>query len=526
MIDISMEAVINPDPEDGSEPIPMQIELITDEMIAKAKLKPVTNPISFVRGSEPTPDGIFSEEIFGSDTASRSRQFAYIDLHQKFFQPYVYEVIKTLDRKIDKVASGKGYWHINGKGELIEIKDPKDSRYDELATGLNWVIENFDRIKFKTSDAITRQDKLRFLKNISDEEKFVSKWIVIPVTYRNFIEKNGRMAVTDIDDIYTKLISYTNGIGNDPFDYMNNQLLYNIQMELVKLRKLGGDLIRGKHGFMHKAMLGKSTDLGVRDVISQMSLNHCERPEDNPVDIFHSGVPLSKCLVLGYNFILKWCLDFFENNFKDKKELIVFKEKDGVRTEDKKIPIKDQTIIYTKSFLDKKIKQYQNTPAIRFDPIMLYTIDGKELPLTFVGSFGSINSRDIDAASISRRNMTWTDLFYMAAMDTISDKYIYSTRFPITSYSSIFPSLCTPLTTIKTIPAIINNRVYPNYPYVELDIDKGDIVTRFIDTLCISDLFLDAIGGDWTTIMVAYSSNTVQEKSGELLTRGVYQMIG
>lgn len=531
---ISLEAIMNTDPEDGSEPIPMQIQLYTDKIIEKAKLQAVTNPIPFLGGTTPTEDGIFSNTIFGETSDTRRRQYAYIDLHQKFFHPYVYEVIKALNRKIEKVASGRGYWHIDNTGELVEVAQG-DPNYDEMNTGLGWLVDNFRKIKFKETDSVVRKDRLRFLQNLSDDEIFISKWIVIPVFYRGYTEKNGKLAVSDIDKIYNKLISYSNGLNDSPFALYNNQLLFNIQLELIKLRKMGGDLIRGKHGLLHKAILGKSIDRGSRDVISQMVLNNCERPEDNPVDIFHTGMPLAKCLVVGYDFILKYCLDFFQNTFKNKRTFDIYKMTDGEWKYSHSIPIKDQLLIYTKNYLDKIFTQYKNTPSMRFDIIYVYgEQEGVKIPLTMVGQFNTLNTNDIKANTVSRRPMTWTDLIYIAAMETVADKYMYTTRFPVTSYLSIFPTKCTPLTTLKTIPAYVNGKFYRNYPYVELDLPKEKLVTKFIDTLCISDLFLDVIGGDWTErksypyVMIAYKSNLVQENFGERLTSGVYynQLIG
>ena len=103
---------------------PMAIALITDKIIMNSGLQPVSDPISFGSGGVPTDNGLFSDIIFGRDADSRQRQFAYINLHEKFFHPYVYEILKQLmPKRFDRCAYGEGTsWRIADDGELVEVK--------------------------------------------------------------------------------------------------------------------------------------------------------------------------------------------------------------------------------------------------------------------------------------------------------------------------------------------------------------------------------------------------------------------
>lgn len=521
--EINERLTIADDPMDG----PMKVQIITDKMIERANLKPVTNPIPFVSGVEPTEDGIYSYYIFGTSPDERKRQLAYIDLKEKFFHPYVYEVLKTLDKRIELIAAGKNYWYIDEYGKIEQIVDENDKRFNEDNTGLKWLIKNFHKIKFKETDSLGRKEKLRLLENLSDEELFISKWVVIPVFYRDVATTNGRPSLPDIAKDYNRLISFSNGIGTNPFDFMNNQLLFNMQLILVSMRKFGQDLIRGKHGAFHRTILGKTTDRGSRDVISVPVMTNQERPEDNPIDIFHTGFPLAKCIVMGYDFIMKYCLDFFENSFKERRDYNTYiRTEDGSYQFDKSIKIKDQLLIFNKSYIDKRMKLYINTPTSRFDKIEVVAEDGTKIPMILTGSFTNIDPASPQSSTLINRPMTWTDLFYIAAMTTVSDKYVYTTRYPITSYNSIFASKCLPLSTLKTTPAYVGGVFYRNYPVVDLNAPPEKLNVMFIDTVTLSNMFLDIIGGDLTQIIieVAYKSNLVQEKLGELLTRGVYNL--
>ena len=476
----------------------MQVAILTDKMIEKAGLKCVTSPIMFTNGTDFYSEGLFSYEIFGTTTDERRRQCAYIDLHQKFFHPFVYEILCKLDQKFDACASGRGSWRITD-GKLYEIKDKKDPLYNEENCGLNWLIKNFDQFNFKKNTSISRNDRVNMITSLTKDEIFIQKWLVIPVFYRDVDFSNGKRVVPDLDKLYNKLIQYANGIGDDSFDFFNNNLCYSIQSTLVDIRKYGQSLIEKKHGHFHKAILGKSTDYGSRDVISVPVMNHFETPAQNPVDIMHTGIPVTKCLAIAYPFIKKYCLDFFANNFRNVKEYPIYKWVNGEYKIVGKVNIKDQMQIYTAQLIDKKIEQYMKSPGTRFELIDIITEDDKKIPMRFSGLLRPLPGVNLKnySTSLYQRPMTWTDLFYQAAMEVAADKYVYITRYPVTSYASIFPTQCMPMSTLNTMPLEVEGKFYPNYPVIDLSLPIDKVSTLFIDTVTMSNLFLDALGGDY-----------------------------
>ncbi len=335
--------------------------------------------------------------------------------------------------------------------------------------------------------------------SLTKDEIFIQKWLVIPVFYRDVDFSNGKRVVPDLDKLYNKLIQYANGIGDDSFDFFNNNLCYSIQSTLVDIRKYGQSLIEKKHGHFHKAILGKSTDYGSRDVISVPVMNHFETPAQNPVDIMHTGIPVTKCLAIAYPFIKKYCLDFFANNFRNVKEYPIYKWVNGEYKIVGKVNIKDQMQIYTAQLIDKKIEQYMKSPGTRFELIDIITEDDKKIPMRFSGLLRPLPGVNLKnySTSLYQRPMTWTDLFYQAAMEVAADKYVYITRYPVTSYASIFPTQCMPMSTLNTMPLEVEGKFYPNYPVIDLSLPIDKVSTLFIDTVTMSNLFLDALGGDY-----------------------------
>ena len=492
----------------------MQVQLLTDRTIVAGNLRRVTNPHPFMSGDIPTEDGLFSLEIFGASADKQRRVCGYIDLHGKFFHPFVYEILCQLNMNtFKKCAQGIGSWVITPEGVLTEVKDKDSPLYNEENSGNQWLVKNYSKLNFKRNSSNARNDRITLLESLKPEEVFITKWLVIPRFYRDVDFSNGQRKIPEINNMYTDLIRYSNGL-DDPFNFFSNALYYNIQTTLVDIRKYAQKLIEKKRGFFHRAILGKNTDRGSRDVISVPTMNHFERPDDNPIDVFHTGIPVGKCLVMGYNFIMRYCLNFFANNFRNVKTYGVWQKNDnGGYDVIGTVAIRPPTETYTSDEIQKQMDRFIHSPMTRFDPIMLEAVetgsDGKpkRIPMHFSGLLQ--NMRGFNESSVPNRivnrPLTWTDLFYMAAVDTLSDKWLYLTRYPVEDYSHIFPSLCTPVSTLKTIPVEIEGRVYNNYPLIDPELSAEEVSTQFIDTVTMSNLHLKALGGD-------YDGDTSSEK--------------
>lgn len=475
----------------------MNVSLITDKMIEENNLPEVSDPVLFKKGSVPTDNGLFSPIIFGDSPREKRLNHAYINLKRKFFHPYVFETIVALNRKIDIVARGESVWDITETGELVEIKNVDDPNYNEDNTGLAWLIDHFHEIKFKETKSAENQEKNKLLKNLSDDEIFITKWIVIPVFYRDYDISSGKRSIPEINNFYTHLIQNSIALDASIISIAKHATMYKIQETLVKMRKNGQSLIEKKKGAFQTAILGKSPDFGARGVISVPSLNNCDTPNDCIVDIKHSGIPLSFCISLGYPFMMKWIQEFFEDMFRNKRTIPAFRKDKNGEFKLEYVPIIDQTDIYTEEFIKKKMEMFRRTyGAERFETIKIKCEDGSEAEVMFTGKGYATRPDDPRANTIGNRPLTWTDVFYLAAENTLSSKYCYITRYPLEDYFGTFPSQVAVLSTIKTTPVIINGKVYPHYPVIDLSLSPNEIATQFIDTISISNLYLDAIGGD------------------------------
>lgn len=476
----------------------MGVYAITDKKIEDNQLMEVTSPIWFKNGNEPTDDGLFSPVIFGETAKDQAKKRGYINLKRKFFHPHVYKMLcKLQKKKIEQISSGEGSWIINSNGELECITDVNDKRYNEDNTGLGWLVENFRKIKFKDTGAQATKARIRLLNNLSDDEIFITKYIVIPIIYRGYTEMNGKKSIPDVNYWYNEIIMNTQSYDNEFLSVGKHMTLYNIQKKLVQLYDFGQSLMEKKKGAFQKSILGKAIDYGGRGVISVPSLEGCDTPKDCMIDIKHSGIPLAYCIQLGYPFIIKWVTEFFDETFKNTTSIPVYVKNSKGGYDIQYREIADQSDVFTLEFIDKKIEMYRKTyGAERFETIKIKMADGSWQDFYFTGQRYSKNPDDPRANTIGQRPMTWTDIFYIAAMETLSDKHCHITRYPLEDYFGVFPSQISVLSTLKTEPIIFNGKLYPHYPKIDLTLSEKEIATQFIDTFSISNLYLEAIGGD------------------------------
>ena len=96
-----------------------------------------------------------------------------------------------------------------------------------------------------------------------------------------------------------------------------------------------------------------------------------------------------------------------------------------------------------------------------------------------------------------KRDMTWCDIFYMAAIESVKDRCVLITRYPIDSYFNQFPSRVKVSSTVETEPMVLNNTFYPKYPKIRQEDIGKDTSNKFVDSLNVSNLMLNGIGGDY-----------------------------
>lgn len=483
----------------------MKIELMNiDKFIAVNQLQEVTNPIVLDHSYKPMPDGILSTDIFGATIEERRRTFAYIDLHCHIFQPLIFKTLKRIERKIVDIISGTKTFSIDNHGQLIE--DEKGN------TGLEWLYKNWSKIKFKKNDSYERNQRITLIENSSKDQIFQSKEIVIPAFYRDVnihSSNSSKPAIEKINAPYTKLIRYANTLNQGDFTFNLNYNRYQIQLIVLEIYDELKSRVEKKRGLIRKNLLGKTVDYGARLIISQPKFT-AERPSEMLTDFYHAGVPLEYCVSCFTPFFIGWIQKFFQHQVENMGFKMGYY--DAKTKQIISIELKDPLLQFTDDKIHNMMKVFIKSPGNRFDPIYLETEDKKNpmKPFKFIGSY----NRKIDE-KISNRPFTLTDLFYLAAEDICSDKFVYITRYPITDYAGIFPCGISVLSTIDTDEVVINDKVYKHYPQVDVTLAKKDIGTRFIEVLNMQNTYLQALNGDYDGDQITVKGVFSQEANEE-----------
>lgn len=482
----------------------MRIWLLDEEKFVNINnLKEVTNPISFEKGMVPTEDGLFSNTIFGMNVYDRKHNWAYIDLKKHYLNPKAYITLKSLNRAFESVVFGSKTYSIK-EGVLVEDENG--------GTGLEWLYKNWDKINFKKNGSNKRSSRIDMLNNHKKDDIFVTKWAVCPAFYRDVNmsnNSNGKPKVPEINDMYSGIIRNVGIIeeGTD-FDFMISAVSGKTQNLLLDIYNLMKDKINGKNGYLRRAILGKSVDYCARIVITATPYDN-NSVDDQPINFYNTGVPLSHCCTQLTPFIIWWLNGYFRTRVINHKDQFPILDDKGELVY---VHLDNPEIVFNDDFIDKNLTRWINNPSSRFDLIELpiteddkkkfgikkkkyLTLEGYQYTTTTMAR-RAIKTKSNSEGQTVARPLTWTDLLYMAAVDVSEDKHVEITRYPMLDYLGTFFSRVYVISTRKTVPMIINDKLYTEYPDVNLRLNPSRIEATFIDSYKICPLYLPGLDGD------------------------------
>jgi len=210
------------------------------------------------------------------------------------------------------------------------------------------------------------------------------------------------------------------------------------------------------------------------------------------VDMTHTGIPLTTCINIFTPFIVKWVQDYFNRELNNVKDISIIRN--GV---EERVPLaKDVMNDFTYDIIKEKIHLFTKAPGERFEVIKFKLDNGKYASMKYLGRNREFNDLQKTDSSIANRYMTWTDIFYQAAVDVCKDKHVYITRYPLEDYFGIYPSRISVLSTFKTQPQYIENTYYDSYPVIDLSLSKEEISGLFVDSMQPFNSYLSGLGGE------------------------------
>jgi len=214
----------------------------------------------------PDPDGLYSPQIFGRNLKEKREKFGYINLKKIIFSPLIYKNLKKISTLFQHVANGKRKVEIVD-GELIENINGQ--------TGLDFLIQNWDKIDLDKYKRETNVSFIEFLKKINKKLIFINKYPVIPILYRPYKIENGRPDEDEITEMYKNILldlHHTFGVSPEStgmdldlgglINTMTDQNSNNnkIQSDIEKIFDYFIDKLDKKTGFFNSAFIGKRID--------------------------------------------------------------------------------------------------------------------------------------------------------------------------------------------------------------------------------------------------------------------------
>ena len=491
-------------------------QLDQDKLIKVNDIKQVSNPIMFNSIGGITPDGLLSNEIFGITKDTRANVPAYIDLEEKFIQPYLYKIWLKIDKNLKSVVYETKNFRIDSNGFLVEDENGE--------TGIKFLIKNIDKIKFKN----TKKDAM--LKVLMENKKilFTNKFIIIPPYYRDVNNSNGRVGVGEINKLYINLINNIKALkeSNDYGLSMAGGIRGKIQDSMLQIYNwftIGEAIAGGEHtgfgifkkfGAMKRSVMSKTTDYSCRLVISAPKIN-VESLDDLMVNMDYSSIPLSAACVVYYPYMIYELRRRFNNEFGGKVNYSYTDKNGKLNT----VELLNPQIEFSDDRFEKEINKFIHGYSNRFEPVLIPNKEGKRIALRFKGysiSKEEYNNGLRENGAPIERDITWCDLFYMAACECAKDKMILITRYPIDSYFNQFSCKANISSTTETEPMVINGELYNWYPKIRQNDILKDTSNKFIDTCSIANPYCKLMGADYDGDQITVSGIFSVEANKEL----------
>jgi DNA-directed RNA polymerase beta' subunit len=259
----------------------------------------VTSSEIFISKGTYHPDGLFSEEIFGSvESPERKKSYGFITLNTSVIHPAIMPILKRVERKIVAAVYREGKYKIDEQGYLQDDKDGD-------IIGIKSVYDNMRKISFRGGSP--QRDNLikMFTHYIRNNQFFIDKIPVIPPVYRDATrDDSGNINLDPMNDYYKNIIVLSLQLKTSGSGVVYDILSTNMQQAVLDLYDYMSSLISKKEGLLRHDILGKRVDFSARAVITGAGY---ELKSDE------LGIPLRAIVKLFEPFILHELMNLSED---------------------------------------------------------------------------------------------------------------------------------------------------------------------------------------------------------------------
>lgn len=402
------------------------------------------------------PDGLFSTQIYGRvGTEYRNRIFSYINLKLPILHPLIYKSIIDVGSIYEGIMKSTEYVVWDNK-----IKNFVKSNVLEGQTGYEYFISHLNEIKFEETSSITRKFKIDTIYSAIEENKHLMKYcLVIPAGLRDYVlGDDGRPQEDDINKLYRKLLNQSFIIINTNKNNLEtyNNIRYNMQKVVYEIYEYIKNLLEGKNKLIQGKWMARKTFNSTRNVATpniekSSNINDPTRLKYNETFVgLHQFLRSVSPLTL-HNIKTK----YLKNVFIGDSSIAILTDVNTL----KKVQVtttdiqKDYDLWLSNDGLDKIIENYENIYT-RHDYITLGN-NKYYLGLIYQDDKGFKFLQDIDDVieGIDKnkiRPITITEFLYMSVYELDGKIPAFITRYPVSNFGSIYPSILRLKTTTKS----------------------------------------------------------------------------
>lgn len=386
-------------------------------------------------------DGLFSTAIFGRvGDPGRNARFSYIDIKLEIFHPLIYHVISQLKMLYAEILEGKSYaiWD-------KQASDFVKSDQTEGKTGFAFFMDHWKDLKFEERDSDSRELNIKFVEKFKGKAT-TTKLLVLPAGLRDYeIEDNGKESENEFNDLYRRALAISNSLSiqsiKSDVSNLNNSRLA-LQRTFNAIYALFESMLEGKKKFINGKWAARAVHYGTRNVITSTNVRVDELGSASSVGFNDTVVGLYQYLKASQPVTIYQVRQFLSQVFPGPNAPVSLTDKKTL----KKVVVNLKPRYYdqfmTADGIERMISQY-GEETIRHKEI---EIEGHYLGLLYKGPGVYKFFQDIEElpAHLKKEDcspITLTEFFYLAVYANARDYPALTTRYPITGYGSIYPSL-------------------------------------------------------------------------------------
>jgi len=491
-------------------------------------LPKVTSPNVFEPNSMKFhPQGLFSEEIFGSITSmDRFVNEAIITLNTTIIHPRIFATNIQPKSIYTSIMSGKQFAIFDEETHSFELAS---SNTPGANTGYQFFISHIHELgKGKAPTALRASNTFKLLSKYNDRLT-ISDLICLPAGLRDLDLKSARLSKDDINKLYMAVINLTTSLSSYRLseDKIFDGIRYQIQIRVGDVHDYIMNVISGKGGFFQKHYGARKIAYSTRNVIS-VPISEADTPDDP------SNIKADETMVPMLNTI-KSLQPFFTHYVLKKLygEIFVHGATENVAVTNPATQEIEYVVLkpaevnrYTTSDgVNRIINQFKHV-GFRESPIAIWDNKGKMYWLLLCYSikdkvYIAKTKTDLEQMVVKDgevfgkkdiQPLRWVEALYLASVQIASDKHNFITRYPALEDGSIYPSKMHIITTnpSKMVEVVFDSGLRISVPHYPI------IVNPYHESLIVHQCRLQALSADFDGDIVSNTATWSKEGNDDI----------